>query len=225
MKKIFQTVGLAICALVSQHSFALAGDLWAGRMYPPPVPGTLTCTLGGPTGEAPEFYNTLTRSLVTSRHPKLPADFEGMVAPYGHPTDVVLRQSSGDAQFDADCFQTILAAQRHDASNFNLQGVWVFRQNESTQTELNSKTNSIKIFKIPMCVTERYPEAFSRTELLSDENMLALSGNSDTRLSANQVSMIKNHMEQWNMFFDKNPLADKNMIRKEANSIAAKLKE
>jgi hypothetical protein len=230
LKTVVRNLGLGVfvgCVLVTQHSFALAQQVYAGRMFLPSS-SSVTCTFGSPTGEAQEFFKTLKGSLVTSRHPKYPAVFQGFVSPHGHPSDVVLSNSSGDAQFDADCLLTILAATRTDKSELTLQGFWMIHPNEASQTRSTSAKiprKAVEVFKIPILVSERYPETYSRAELLSDKNLLFLPGDSSKQLNATQQLAIKNHMEQWNTFFDKNPHADRNMIRMEADSIVAKLKE
>lgn len=178
--------------------------------------------------ESNQYWLKVRKELVSSMHPSKTAVIIGTVKTKQFPEAVSIHESSGNAQFDADCLVAVLSCQRDDSNPHVLRGVWPLG-NEKHQYEYTFEPTSgaVKIFTIPLVVLDRYPGIFQASELLAKSNeklVSRLPSEEDTALAPSQVSEITKYMQAWNEFFQKNPTVSKELILSEAKRIEKKSK-
>jgi len=186
-------------------------------------PETGTPNIVGQQKEAVDFLKDVRKQLITPRSlTKSFVEIRGIVKPHEYPTNVSISQSSGNAQFDANCLQAVLGTRRSDTNPLTLHGQWFFSENTESGFKYDFKPDSaVTVFKIPISVTQKYPNLFTVEELLSEKNQLKLAddGSNPSKLSLSQVQQMTARFDQWNSFFKHNPHATRASILSKASSL------
>lgn len=228
MNRFLMNVSMASGVLLLS---SLSGDQKAiaqGTMVAEPIMGT-RCFAMDPEPYA--FLETVEKNLVTSIVPSTNATIRGVVKPNSSPENLSIIQSSGNAQFDAECLEAVLSSTRTDSNSMTLYGVWILSHDLPNARQLRIQRNienQITIFRVPVSVLRRYPGIFSEEELLNKDNLRPLHNQASrktTELTQSQIDEISAYFSQWNEFFKQTPTATKAQILSEANLLEEKSKK
>jgi hypothetical protein len=205
-----------VLALVVTREALAQGGHWES-------PGNGCSPMSTPIGIV-NFYEKVRNSVRTSIIPPQSLTITGRVAPKSTPQDVSIAQSSGDAQFDADCLVAVICCDRDDDGNMPIVGDWTFFDVKRNQKyALTPQKGAVKILIIPAIISQRYPGTFGESELFNKSNELTiLKSERDTgltSLSHAQVRRICDYMNDWNSFFRQNPGATKSQILLKAQKL------
>jgi hypothetical protein len=183
-------------------------------------PGML-CTGMGRNPIADEFTDRAFSDLAISANPLAGiVEIAGVVKYKQCPEQVSIKQSSGVAQFDAECLQAVLDTVRTDDNETGvLYGYWSFNAKSKVRYpfQVTPKANSVELFRIPLSVLKRYPGMFESQELLNEKNLKRITIAST--LTADQVKQLSEHYANWSDFFRQHEKPTKEQILRKAASL------
>lgn len=177
------------------------------------------------------FQEMVQKNLVTSlqKPTSQVVSLRGLVKPNSYPEQVEFLKPSGDAQFDADCLESLLYCNRIDANPLFLYGNWFLSEDQKGIRTFTDKKDEhgLAIFRIPFIVSTKYPRLFSQEELLSKRNIKVLGDpvRDERSLSSSEIKKISDYADCWKEFFTKNPHPTKQAVLREAKRLDNKSKE
>lgn len=162
----------------------------------------------------------------------------GKIVREGKIYDVTIKESSGDAQFDADCLQALLGAFPSEPIAAVDDGkLWSQDFSFSSQTKSvhkrsgiadyfnahpNEKQKFIAFYRIPIDVLNRYPGLFTEDELQNDDNVGLIQSIPESVTKVNKIQPALSgtglrelevvYQSEWPRFYLEHPSPTKQQI-------------